>query len=172
MIRNDFVSNSSSSSYIIALTKDEYESIKEYPKTILELVIRNKEYHFSELGDPPDARSPNYLKYGMYYGRPPKNHDINKYYFGICPFIYQQCSEFKLTRDDLCKIIKYKQCCDNCEDNKDCTTKKKIEQMIKSLNEDKIVMCIEIRNTDVFYIDDEDFSKLNDPHVLGIEDNH
>lgn len=173
MIRLDFVSNSSSSSYIISLTKDEYENIKEYPRTILDLIIKNKEWHFSELGDPPDCRSPEFQKYGMYYGRPPKGHDPTKYCYSICPFVYQQCSEFKLFKEDLPKIQKYYDCCLNCTDNQKCNTRKKIKKMIDELeNHDKVVMCIEIRNTDNFYIDDEDFSKLNDPHVLNIEDNH
>ena len=171
MIRNDFVSNSSSSSYIVSLTKEEYESIKDYPKTILDLIIKNKEWNFGELGDPPDCRGDEFQKYGLYYGRRPKGVSKDKYYSTICPFIYQQTSEFKLTKENIDVIKKYKDCCDNCVEEK-CTTRIKIQKMIEALEYDNIVMCFEIRNTDNFYIDDSDFNKLNDDHVLNLEDNH
>ena len=77
MIRQDFVSNSSSSSYIVSLTKEEYASLCDYPKTILELIIKNKKYHFGELGDPPDCRGDEYQKY---HWQPYYLHSTHKQY--------------------------------------------------------------------------------------------
>lgn len=171
MIRQDFVSNSSSSSYIVSLTKEEYASLCDYPKTILELIIKNKKYHFGELGDPPDCRGDEYQKYGLYYGKRPEGVSKDKYYSAICPFVYQQVAEFKLTKKDIKVIKKYKKCCDNCiEEN--CTTRIKVQKIIEELESDNIIICFDIRNSDNFYIEDSDFDRLNDPHVITYENNH
>lgn len=166
MIRTDFVSNSSSSSFVVSLTNEEVKNI-DRPKTILEFILRSKKLDFCELHDPVDLRKDD-SRFYLWNGKRRK-FDVNKYEDYICPWKYNTQSDFIATKDS---IYKYLECCKNCTDKKDCYNYPRIKKCCKEIDKGKTVYCFELRSTDPIYIEDTDFADIKDPHVVDAESSH
>jgi len=161
MLRNDFVSNSSSSSFVVALTNEEEERAINEPQTILDFILRSKRFDFVELNRPQDNRQADY-RFRDWRGKPRKV-DKTKYEDYVCPWKYNQQTDFIVGKSE---IEEYAWCCEHCIDNKECYDYSKIKKCLEEVKKGKKVFCFELRNTDPIYIDDTDFSNVKDPHVI------
>jgi len=175
MLREDFVSNSSSCSFVFSFTKKDFKRCQEHPHTILDAVVKKMAgWNCSDLPEPEDHRT-DIHKRGYDWKGNRREFNIKKYEWLICP-----CDHY-IDRDSaveykIATVKKYLKCCDECdskvEDGYNCYRYEELKKVLSELKKNHVVIKFRIDDCDYITSHDLDHDTEKDKRRIIFHDEH